>query len=62
MTIGKNIRRLRRALDLTQEQLGKKVGVGKSTICEIEKDRKNPSLYVAIRIAATLKTTVNELI
>lgn len=38
--IGNRLRKRRRDLDLTQKQLGEKVGVVTSFICEMEKGKK----------------------
>lgn len=47
ITLGNRIRLLRRAADLTQAQLGKKVAIPSvSHICEIEKGRRFPSIYL----------------
>jgi predicted transcriptional regulator len=37
---GKEIRRLRRSLDITQRQLAAMVGVTQANICQIEKDTR----------------------
>lgn len=38
--IGKRIRKQRRMLDITQKQLGEKIGVVPSFVCEMEKGQK----------------------
>lgn len=40
MTIGDRIRNRRKELHLTQEDLGNKMGVTKSAICKVEKDKE----------------------
>ena len=47
--------------DLTQEGLARLVGVSRQTIIAIEKGRYNPSVYLALKLARVLNTTVEEL-
>lgn len=57
MKIGSVIKELRERAGLTQGQLGIKVGVSDSAICQIEKNRtKNPRLALVARILHALKT------
>lgn len=42
-------------LDLTQEQMGKKLGMSRSVICDIEKGRQLVSPKLAIKIAKKVK-------
>jgi len=46
---------------LTQEQLAKAVNVTRQTIIAVEKGSFNPSVRLALKIARTLQTTVEEL-
>jgi putative transcriptional regulator len=55
------IKELRARHDLTQEDLGRKVGVRRETILFLEKGKYNPSLKLAHDIAKTLQTTIDEL-
>lgn len=47
---GSRLRELRKALGLTQEQLGDLIGVGKSAICCYEKETRNPTLEAIIEM------------
>ena len=47
--------------DLTQEDLAQKVGVTRQTVLAIEKGNYAPSVVLALRLARTLKCTVEEL-
>ncbi|HDI83404.1 MAG TPA: transcriptional regulator [candidate division WOR-3 bacterium] len=47
--------------DLTQEELAELVGVSRQTIIAIEKGKYNPSVYLAIKLARVLDTTVEEI-
>jgi len=59
--IGNHVRRHRRLADLTQAQLAKAVEVSRQTVVSIEGGDYSPSVYLALRIAATLDTTVENL-
>lgn len=41
MTVGERVRERRKSLGLTQEELGKKLGWGKSAVCRVEKEGNN---------------------
>ena len=51
----------RAAMDLTQEQLEKKVSVTRQTINAIEKGDYNPSINLCITICRVLGKTLNDL-
>lgn len=55
------VRRQRRANELTQAQLAKLVGVSRQTVISIEGGDYAPSVYLALRIATALDTTVEAL-
>ncbi|WP_363316578.1 helix-turn-helix transcriptional regulator [Brevibacterium sp.] len=55
------VRTLRKAAGLTQAQLGAQVGVSRQTIVAVEKGDYAPSVYLALRIARELATTVEQL-
>ena len=44
MSVGKNIKRLRLLKDLTQKQLGEKIGIGDKAISSWEIDRTEPDI------------------
>lgn len=57
----KNTLKVQRAiLDLTQDDLAKKIGVSRQTINSIEKNRYVPSTVLALKLSAVFKITVNE--
>jgi len=58
---GNNVRELRKQLRLTQAQLGEAVGVSRQSIVSTEKGDYAPSVYLALRLARVLGTTVEEL-
>ncbi|ABR54229.1 transcriptional regulator, XRE family [Methanococcus vannielii SB] len=55
------IKEFRAKYNITQEELGKKVGVRRETINFLEKGKYNPSLKLAYLIAKTLNSTIDEL-
>ena len=54
------IRALRKALGLSQEELAKACGVSRQTINAIENNKYDPTLALAMRLARLLKTPVEE--
>lgn len=59
--IGGNVRRLRQAKGLTQEQLAVDSGIDLTYAGGIERGKRNPSLEVLVRIAAALDVGLREL-
>ncbi len=58
----KNSLKIERAkLDITQEDLAKKVGVSRQTINSIEKNRYVPSTVLALKISEVFNVTVNQI-
>jgi putative transcriptional regulator len=51
----------RAILDLTQEDLAKKIGVSRQTINSIEKNRYVPSTILALKLAKVFGKSVNEI-
>ena len=46
--------------DLTQEDLAKDVGVTRQTVIAVEKDKYNPSLELAFKIAKYFEVKIEE--
>ncbi|AQP43448.1 helix-turn-helix transcriptional regulator [Tessaracoccus flavus] len=61
MPLNKRMRMARVALDLTQQDLAKQVGVSRQTISMIEAGDHNPTLNLCIDICKSLKTDLNTL-
>jgi len=60
--VGTNeVRRIRRGSDLTQAALAEAIGVSRQTVVSIEKGDYAPSVFLALRLARTLDTTVEAL-
>ena len=57
-----DIKRLRKALGLRQEDLAQRCGVSRQTIVAVENDKYDPTLPLALRLARELGTTVEELL
>ena len=56
-----NIRALRKAAGLTQEDLARALGVTRQTINAIENDKYDPPLGLAMRLGRLLGTPVEEI-
>ena len=54
------IKEFRASLNMSQEELAKKVAVRRETIIRVEKGEYNPSLKLAMDIARELGKTVEE--
>lgn len=58
----KNKLRVYRAMhDLTQEDLAKRLGVTRQTIIAIEREKYDPSLLLAFRIARFFKVKIEDI-
>lgn len=55
-----DLRERRAAAGLSQERLAQLLGVTRQTIISIERDRFDPSLDLAFRIAATFDARIEE--
>ena len=63
LTIGKNIKKLRNKLGLSQEEFAQKSGVKYTTLTKIESSViKKPSVMVMAQIAKTLGVFIEDLI
>lgn len=60
--IGKRIREERKKLNMTQEQLAEKVGVGYKFIGQIERSERNASLEKLFKIAECLSVPIHNLL
>ena len=61
MTIANQIKNLRTAKSITQEDLAASVGVSRQTIVAMEKGNYMPSLMLAMHLARFFKVSVEEL-
>lgn len=60
MIVESNLRDIRKSLNMTQKDLAMEVGISRRELIEIELQRKNPSLELALRLAGYLKKPVTE--
>jgi len=60
--LGANVRALREARGLTQQQIAKAAGVPRPTWANLESGAANPTLSVLVRVAAGLGVTLEELV
>lgn len=58
----KNLRKIRRARDMTQQDLARKLGVTQATVALWESGKTNPTVPMLPRIAKELNCTIDELI
>lgn len=56
-----NIKQLRKAAGLRQEDLAKQVGVSRQTIIAVENDKYDPTLELAMKLALTLDKKVEDI-
>lgn len=59
--LGKKIQKLRKDVDITQEELADKLGISRTHMGHIEQGRKSPSLELMERISRVLKVKLSEL-
>lgn len=62
MSIGDNIRRIRKERGMTQEELARKIYVAASMICMIERGTKVPSMPTGKAIAEVLGVSMEDLL
>ena len=60
--IGRNIRELREARGLSQEQLARLSGIPRATWTNLESGEGNPTITVLLKVASALQVSVEELI
>ncbi len=59
-SLGKRIQKLRKALNITQEEFAYRVGISRTHAGHIEQGRKSPSIKVLEKMAKILKVKVKE--
>lgn len=60
--LGKNIRKLRKENNMTQEQLADKAKMDPKSVIEIEAGRRNPTLKTIKKISHALKAPARDLL
>lgn len=61
-SIGENIRRERKAAGMTQEELGKKIGISQQAVGNYESGRRKPKIKTLVRFSNGLNVSVAELL
>ena len=61
LTLGENIRRARRKLNISQEALAERCGLHRTYVCDIERGARNVSFGSLLKLAQGLKTNISEL-
>lgn len=62
MSIGENIKKLRKKNMMSQEELANKINVNRSMIAQLERGTKVLSVPLCIEIAKVLNCNINDLI
>lgn len=62
MTLGNNIKKYRKMLKLSQEDLAKKSNLSRNAIYNYENNKRQPSIDILNKIALALGITVNDLL
>lgn len=62
MIIGSRLKKARKKMGFTQEQLGNLIGVKKSTICSYEKETRNPTIDNIIEMIYALGVSADYLL
>lgn len=61
-SFGKRVRKLRRSLDMSQEDLANKIDTSRSYISALEHDEYEPKLETIKKVAKALKVNLDELV
>lgn len=61
MKFGQNFKRIRKRMNMTQEELATKMEISRSYLSDIENRRTNPSIKTVKKLADGLGVSVNEL-
>lgn len=60
--LGRNIRRLREAKGLSQEQFADEAGIHRTYVSDLERGSRNPTIRVVERVASALGVTASEIL
>ena len=61
MKFGQNLKRIRKRMNMTQEELATKMEISQSYLSDIENGRKNLSIKTVKKLADSLGLSVNDL-
>lgn len=59
-TFGDNLKEIRNELGLTQKQFGEKLGFDARTICNWEKSRNSPSIYIVKHMSIVFNLPISD--
>ncbi len=60
--LGRNLKRIRKAKNITQGDIVRALGVGRGYISNVENGKANPTLETIAKIAKALKVKIEELV
>lgn len=60
--VGRNVRAIRQARDMTQEQLAEQSGFSQQYISDLERGRRNPTVVSLYELAQALSSTPVQLL
>lgn len=62
MNVGENIKKYRKALNISQKDLAKKLNMPISTLANYENNHREPNIETLNKIATVLRVTINDLL
>ena len=62
LTVARNVRALRKVVGLSQEELAHEAEVDRTYVSQVERGKRNMTIWVLARLAAALKTTPDVLL
>lgn len=62
LSIGENLKRIRKKAGLTQEQLASSVGIKQCTLAQIERNTKPISLPLSVEVTKVLNCSIYDLL
>lgn len=60
--LGRNLRRLREAKGLSQEQFADEAGIHRTYVSDLERGSRNPTIRVVDRVAKALGVTASDIL
>ena len=60
--VGKNIQKLRKEHEWTQEELANRLGVSRAALGNYEREKREPDIDMLIKMADTFKISIDELV
>lgn len=60
--VGRNVRRLRREMELSQESLGLTAGVDRAYVSAVERGKRNPTVVILEKLAKALGVPLGDLV